>query len=216
MTSFDFNNISTPHTQAEALSMQDLNGLLRIHLKQISRKPSLTLPSICFTEIDQAFLIWGWLTVVIFSFAQFSTLSWTTQAIIDAALTGVGIATTSGLTWKLATSESLRWVIFLWAVLMSAGIVVTTYGIFCGVSLILMNLCVLWLGLCVLGYGAMAIGMRSRCFGAAFVAHVVATISVSLVPSCQFALSGLIMSTTLFFFSVVPWDMQASEHDIPC
>lgn len=204
--------------------MQDLNGLLRVHLKQIPRRPSLalsqtllrTLNDICFTEIDQAFLIWGWITLVIFSFAQFSTLSWTTQAMIDAALTGAGIATTSGLTWKLASSENLRWVIFLWAGLMLAGMLITTYGIFCGVGFILSNLCLLWLSLCAVGYGAMAIGMRSRCFGASCLVHILTIVGLEYDQSFQFIGTGVIMAFTLFFFSVVPWDMQASDNDIPC
>lgn len=200
--------------------MQDLNGLLRIHLKQIprqiSQRPTFEIPSICFTEIDQAFLIWGWVTLVIFSFAQFSTLNWTTQATIDAALTGAGIATTSGLTWKLASSENLRWVIFLWAGLMTAGMLLTTCGIFYGVSFILSNLCLLWLSLCAAGYGAMAVWMRSRCFSASCIVHVLAIVGLNYYPGFQFIGSGLIMAVTLFFFSVVPWDMQASDNDIPC
>ncbi len=196
--------------------MQDLNGLLRVHLKQLPRQTSWALPDICFTEIDQAFLIWGWVTLAIFSFAQFSNLSWTTQAIIDAALTGAGISTTSGLTWHLAHSEDLQWVIFLWAGLMSAGMLATTYGIFYSVSFILSNLCLLWLGLCVLGYGAMGIVMRSRCFSAACIVHALAIIGLGNYQSWQFMGCGLIMAATLFFFSVVPWDMQASDSDIPC
>ena len=34
-------------------------------------------PRFCFTAIDQAFLLWGALTFVIFSLGQFSPLSWT-------------------------------------------------------------------------------------------------------------------------------------------
>ncbi len=199
-------------------SLQDLNRVLRVYLQQRINQ----LLDICFTEIDQAFLIWGVATLVIFSLAQFSTVGWTTQAVLDAALTGAAIATTSGLTWKLAVAEKLGWVIFLWAGLMSAGVVATAYGIFCGSSLILSNLCVLWLGLCTAGYSAMAIGMRSRCFTAASLVHALAVAGISyqygghFLQGWQFLGSGLVMASTLFFFSVVPWDMQASESDIPC
>lgn len=200
--------------------MQDLNGLLRVHLKQIPqqipRPLSVELPSLCFTEIDQAFLIWGGVTLAIFALAQFSALGWATQAVIDAALTGTGIATTSGLTWRLASSENLRWVIFLWAGLMFTGMLTTTCGIFYGVSFILANLCLLWLSLCAIGYGAMAVWMRSRAFSASCIVHVLAIIGLHYYPSFQFIGSGLIIAVTLFFFSIVPWDMQASEHDMPC
>ncbi|MEO1637543.1 MAG: hypothetical protein AAFS04_20990 [Cyanobacteria bacterium J06631_9] len=224
MTSFDLSNIPPAYARSEALSMQDLNGLMRVHLQRSLQRPlqrSLrryiaSLPGICFTKIDQAFIIWGLLCTAIFSFAQFSALSWTTQAIIDGFLTAVGVATTSGLTWKLASDEGLRWVIFLWAGLMSLGIVATTYGIFGGVAVILSHLCLLWLSLCVAGYGAMAVGMQSRSFSAACVFHVVAIAMLDYQPGWQFLNSGIVMATTLFFFSVVPWDMQASDNDIPC
>lgn len=165
-----------------------------------------TRPSFCFSEIDQAFIVWGVLTLSIFSLGQFSPISWTAQAVLDAALTGAGIATTSGLTWAIATQAKLRWVIFLWAVLMTIGIVVTAWGLFYSSALILSNLCFLWLGLCAAGYGAMAIGMKSRCFTAACLVHFVAIASLSYSSSYQFLISGLVMAFTLFFFSVVPWD----------
>ncbi|MEO1623342.1 MAG: hypothetical protein AAFU53_20235 [Cyanobacteria bacterium J06632_3] len=168
------------------------------------------LPSVHFTEIDQAFIVWGAITLAIFSLGQFSPLSWTIQAVLDAALTGAGIATTSGLTWAIAVQAKLRWVIFLWAGLMAAGTVVTAYGVFFSSVLILSNLCLLWLGLCAVGYGAMAVGMRSRCFTAACLVHFAAMLFLNCTLGCQFFSSGLIMASTLFFFSFVQWDMQSS------
>ena len=166
------------------------------------------LSSICFSAIDQAFLVWGAIALVIFSLAQFSPISWTTQAVLDAALTGVGIAKTSGLTWAIATEAKLRWVVLLWAMLMTAGSLVTVYGIFCSSALILLNLCPLWLGVCAMGYGAMAIGMKSHCFTAAFWVHLRAIVFLSHTANCQFFTSGLVIALTLFFFSIVPWDRE--------
>ena len=143
-------------------------------------------------------------------------LSWPDQALVDAALTGLGIVSTSKLTWRLACSESLRWVVCLWAVLMMGGMIATAYGIFCGVGIILANLCLLWLSLCAAGYLAMGIGLRSRCFTAASLVHGFALIEVQLHPSDQFLVSGLVMAVTLFFFSVVPWDMRAAEAEELC
>lgn len=201
----------------ESLRMQAPSGQLNRYLPD----RLTTLSTIYFSEIDQAFLVYGALTLVIFSLGQFSTLSWTMQALLDAALTGVSIATTSGLTWAISSSAKLRWVILLWAVLMSVGTVATVYGIFCGSALILSNLCLLWLGLCVAGYGAMAIGMRSRCFTVACLVHFCALAlplcksiaGLSCISGWQFFSTGLVMASTLFFFSVVPWDMQDFDCD---
>ena len=222
MTAFDstdyLHKFSLPGVNPEVLSMQDLNGLLRVHLKhRLTLQNRLNVfTDICFTEIDQAFIIWGAITLVIFCFAQFSMLDWRNQAVMDAVLTGVGIMATSGITWKIAIAEKLRWVIFLWAGLMSAGLLVTTYGIFCSTVLILSNLCLLWLGLCAIGYGMMAVGMQSRCFTAACLVHMLAMAALNYQTGWQFLASGFVMAFTLFFFSVVPWDMQASDFDIPC
>jgi len=172
------------------------------------------LSNLHFTELDQSFMVWGALTLFIFSLGQFSVMSWTAQAVLDAVLTGVGIAVTSRISWAIAGVAKLRWVIFLWAVLMALGTVVTVYGIFYSSALVLANLCVLWLGLCAAGYGAMAVGMRSRCFTAAFLVHLGAIGFLSYTPSWQFFNSGLIMASTLFFFSFVPWDMQTADEPV--
>jgi len=215
MITFDTCNLSTPFLADEVRGVN--HRLLRYFMGRVH-----TLPTICFTEIDQAFLVWGAVTLAIFSLAQFSTMSWTLQSLLDSALTGFGIAVTSGLTWAIASEAKLRWVIFLWAGLMVGGTVVTAYGIFYGSALILSNLCLLWLGLCAAGYGAMAMGMKSRCFTAACLVHLgviflgkgCAIAALSYLLHWQFFGSGLVMTTTLFFFSVVPWDMQASADDI--
>ena len=198
----------------EAFGMQPLDDWLH---RQLAERLN-ALPSICFTEIDRAFLVWGAVTLVIFSLGQFSPMDWVVQAIIDAALTGVGIAITSGLTWAIACSAKLRWVVLLWAGLMTAGTIATVYGIFYGSIWIVSNLCLIWLVLCAAGYGAMAIGMRSRCFTAASLVHLGAIATLSYTSSCQFFscqffTSGLVMALTLFFFSVVPWDRQTSDLD---
>ncbi len=227
MTSFDLSEpLLPPH--AETVGMQDLNGLIKAHVKQQAAHPLLskfllpsTLPfSFSFSQLDQAFLVWGVIALAIFSLAQFSTLSWMTQSLLDAALTGIGIISTSKLTWRLACSERLKWVVCLWAVLMMGGMIATAYGIFCsnrpGAVLILLNLCPLWLGLCAVGYLAMSVGLQSRCFGAASWVHGSAVAALSIYPHDQFLITGLIMALTLFFFSVVPWDMRAAEAEELC
>lgn len=206
MTAFDSSGFTKSSLVRQAY---DAHSFLRLTLAQKLR----ALPSFHFTAFDQAFMMWGALTAFVFSLGQFSTMSWTAQAILDAALTGIVIAVTSGLTWAIATQAKLRWVIFLWAVLMAAGVAVTAYGVFYNIPLILANLCLLWLGLCAVGYGAMAVGMRSRCFTAVCLVHVCAIGLLSYLPGWQFFDSGLVMASTLFFFSFVPWDMQAVDEN---
>lgn len=197
--------------------MRDPLSLAKAHLKFLTTQlvvegrvaAESLAEKICFTYIDQAFILWGVASIVIFSMAQFSLLSWATQALIDAAITGACIASTSSLTWKIAKEESLRWVVFLWAALMAGGMALTAYGIFCGVGSILIDLCPIWLGLCALGYTVMGIKMRSYSFTSAAIIHGISIFGIALIPAWQFIASGLIMAITLFFFSVVPWDMRS-------
>ncbi|MFK8184830.1 MAG: hypothetical protein AB8B99_15775 [Phormidesmis sp.] len=234
MTSFDLQEPSLPFT-SPTVGMQDVGGLIKVHFRMHlgrSRNQLQAFPyrlvqrfihqrlkclsAIAFTEIDRAFLVWGAITIIIFSLAQFSSLSWATQAFIDAALTGLGITSTSKLTWRLACNERLRWVVCLWAVLMAGGMIATAYGIFCGVGAILVNLCVLWLSVCALGYLAMAIGLGSRSFSAASAVHALGIPFLVWHPAHQFFTSGLVIALTLFFFSFVPWDMRESEAEELC
>ncbi len=235
MTYFELNEPLLP-PNPETVGMQDLSGLLKAHLKQarkqarkqasqtlgsqiaqkIEKAVRSTVSAVSFSELDQAFIAWGFIALAIFSLAQFSHMSWTSQSLVDAALTGIGIALTAKLTWRLACSERLRWVVGLWSALMAGGTIATVYGIFYGVGIILANLCLLWLGICAVGYLAMGIGLRSRCFTAASVVHAIAILAIELHPSSQFLTSGLVMALTLFFFSVVPWDMRAAEAEELC
>lgn len=226
MISFDLQKRSVL-SSSNTIGMQDVSGLMRVHfqayiarshhqVKQFTHPLLSTLSNISFTEIDRAFLIWGAITLSIFSLAQFSTLGWSTQAVIDAAFTSFGIISTSQLTWRLARSENLSWVVCLWAALMAGGMIATAYGIFCGVSIILTNLCPLWLGLCALGYGLMGLGLGSRSFSTASVVHLAAIPFLEQHPSHMFFESGLVITLTLFFFSFVPWDMKESEAEELC
>ena len=210
MTFFDLSEPVPFYSQAARV--RSLGSLLRAYLQQWVK----VFSAIRLTELDQAFVAWGLAALLIFSLAQFSTLSWSIQAVLDASLTGATVAGTSGLTWQIAEIARLRWVVLLWAVLVSCGMGVTAYGIFCGVGFILVNLCPLWLGLCALGYLAMAIGMRSRCFAACSLVHGLAIIGLTFHPGWQFFTSGLVMALTLFFFSVVPWDMREVTNSEPC
>jgi hypothetical protein len=62
-----------------ALDLQDLEGLLHIHIQIKDFK----LFSSFYTRIDQVFILWGVIAAVIFSTAQFLTVSWANQAIFS-------------------------------------------------------------------------------------------------------------------------------------
>ncbi len=209
MTSFDLRD-TIETNESESLGTQYLSGSLSSFFKQRFQD----WPGVCFSPIDQAFLVWGGLTLIIFLTGQFSSMSWMTQATLDAALTGAGIAWASGLNWTLIDDERLNWVIFLWAGLMTLGMSVTAYGIYGCVSAIMVSLCPLWMGLCALGYGAMAVGMRSHAFTAACLVHILAIPVLYHQPNWQYLTTGLVISLTLLFFSIVPWDMQVAEADV--
>ncbi len=211
MTSFDFRDTIETH-ENKSLGVQDLGGLLNTRFELHFKRNVQDWPIFCFSSIDQAFLVWGGLTLIIFLTGQFSSMSWMTQAVLDAALTGAGIAWASGLTWTLIDDKRLNWVIFLWAGLMTLGVSVTAYGIYSSISVVMVSLCPLWMGLCALGYGAMAIGMRSHAFTAACFVHTLAIPMLYRQPSWQYLTTGLVISLTLLFFSVVPWDMQAEQN----
>jgi hypothetical protein len=220
MTFLDLDDSLLPQPQAVPPLGGSLSTLNRAQAQTlfaaIGNNWKQLLPPISFSQLDQAFSLWGVITLIIFSLAQCSSLNWTTQALVDAALTGIGIAGSARLTWHLACSERLRWVVCLWAVLMAGGMIATAYGIFCGVGTILINLCPLWLGVCALGYLAMGVGLRSRCFTAASVVHGAAIADLALHPSWQFLTTGWVIALTLFFFSLFPWDMRAEEAEEFC
>ncbi|MEM8502055.1 MAG: hypothetical protein AAF716_02755 [Cyanobacteria bacterium P01_D01_bin.1] len=213
MTSFNLRDAIETH-ENQSLGMQDVGGLLSVLLRQRTQswQKTRSWPNFSFSPIDQAFLIWAGLTLTIFLTGQFSSISWAVQAMLDAALTGAGIACTSSLNWALVKDKRLNWVIVLWAVLMTAGMCVSAYGIYACESLIMVGLCPFWMGLCALGYGAMAVGMRSHAFTAACLVHTLAIAVLHHQPNWQYLTTGLVISLTLVFFSIVPWDMQVEEE----
>ena len=193
----------------EALDVQDLEGLLCIDL----RLGALSLFSSFYTRIDQVFVVWGWITLAIFSIAQFFPLSWQIQAIFWSVLTLVGCATTIWLTWFWVSVERLRWVAYLWVGLMLLGVSVTDYGVFCGCGNILLNLCPLWLGISAVGYAATGLGMRSRTFLLASIIHVLGIMALPYFPGWQFLATGSIMAGSLLLLAELQWDMRSPQAE---
>ncbi|MFE4106961.1 hypothetical protein [Almyronema epifaneia] len=187
------------------LDVQDLRGLLRIHWQLGDR----TLLSNLYTRIDQVFVVWGWITAIIFGVAQFTLISWSDQAIAWSLLTLVGTMAMTWLAWFWVKVESLRWLIYGWASLMLLGVLLTDYGIFGPCGWILVNLCPLWLGLTATGYLIMGIGMRSRTFLLTALIHGLSILMLSALPQWQFLITGLVMSGCLMLLSEVQWDMRS-------
>ncbi|MGB3616466.1 MAG: hypothetical protein WBA10_21930 [Elainellaceae cyanobacterium] len=187
------------------LDVQDLTGLLHWHW-QIGQR---TLISWLYTRIDQVFLLWGWITGLIFLTPQFfPAVSWADQAVLWTVLSVAGAAVMIGLAWFWVTVERLRWLIYLWCELVIGGVALTDYGIFAGSGLILANLCALWLTLCGIGYATMGLGMRSRTFLVIAGLHAAALPLLDAVPAYQFLVTAMVMSGSLFALAELQWDMR--------
>ena len=187
-----------------ALDFQDCQGLLNLKL-QISDK---TLFHNIYTRIDQVFVVWGLITALIFFTAQFLPIDWRTQATFWSVLTVAGTVAMSVLTYFWVKVERLRWVLYVWIVLMLAGVGITDYGIFCGSATILMHLCDLWLVLSAVGYFCTGIGLRSRAFIMSGLFHI---LGIAILPYCigwQFMATGLVMTANLLMFAQTQWDMR--------
>lgn len=186
------------------LDIQDLRGLLRLQL-QIGHR---TIFSALYTRVDQAILIWGMLTMIIFATAQFWPMSWHIQSAIWSTLTLIGMFSTVALTHFWAKVEQVSWVVWLWIALMCVGLATTNFGIFLGWSVVLMNLCTLWLGLSSIGYLLTGIALQSRTLLLACGIHLIGIKLVALVPSHSFLMTGFILGGTLWLLSELQWDMR--------
>jgi hypothetical protein len=192
-----------------ALDVQDLEGLLHINLKI----KDLELFSGFYTRIDQVFILWGSITAIIFSTAQFLTLNWTDQATIWSVLTLIGAWGTCHLAWYWVTVERLRWVVYAWIGLMISGVLLTDWGIFGGGWAMLPHLCQLWLGLSGIGYLVTAWGLRSRAFLASGLLHLGAIALLPYLLAWQFLFVGIITAGSLFLMAEVQWDMHSTTND---
>jgi hypothetical protein len=190
-----------------ALDVQDLEGLLHIHI-QIK---DLKVFSGFYTRIDQVFILWGAITAVIFLTAQFITLSWAHQAIIWSVLTLIGAWGTYALTWYWVTVEQLRWVVYTWVGLTLGGVLLTDWGIFGGGWVVLPHLCLLWLVVSVMGYAFTAWGLRSRAFLVSSLLHLGAIGLLPHVPTWQFLWTGMVTAGNLFLLAQTQWDMQSNN-----
>jgi hypothetical protein len=191
-----------------ALDVQDLEGLLHIHIQFRDSK----LFSGFYTRIDQVFGLWGVITTIVFATAQFIDVNWTYQAIAWSILTAIGSWGTCHLAWYWVTVERLRWVVYAWVGLMIGGVLFTNWAIFGGGWILLPHLCRLWLGLSAIGYGITAWGLRSRALLTSGLLHLGAISLLPYLPTWQFLFTGAMTAGSLFLFAEVQWDMQSNNN----
>lgn len=202
-----FFNPSEPviRSKQEHLDVQDLEGLLRLHW-QIG---NITPFSRFYTRIDQTFLLWGLVTGGIFFTAQFFPISWSFQAILWSTVTLIGTAIMAVLTLFWVKVERVSWILYSWAILMIAGLVLTDCSIFAGWGFWLLHLCDLWLGLSAIGYFCTGFGLRSRTFIAIGLTHLFTIPLLTLMAPWQYLTTGIIMAGCLLLLSELQWDMRS-------
>ena len=139
-----------------------------------------------YTRLDQACVIWGWISVVIFAIAQFFPFNWGLQAILWSALSLIGTLAMVDLTGDSAQEEPFKFLLHLWVILMLGGLILTDLSIFLGWGEILLRLCPLWLGLNALGYLFTGVAMRSRTFLVTALVHLLGIFILPYVAQWQF------------------------------
>jgi hypothetical protein len=187
------------------LELPPLPGLWRFHW-QIG---SLTLFSSFYTQLDQACILWGVLSTVIFVTAQFFPISWVTQAVWWSALSVMGTVGMVALTpsWL---KEELGWIVYSWVILMGLGVIITDLSIFLGWGEVLMYLCPLWLGLVALGYLCTGLGMRSRTLILTGLIHLLSIGILPYVGTWQFLATGIVMGGSVLLLAEFQWDSSGT------
>jgi hypothetical protein len=192
-----------------ALDVQDLEGLLHIDIKI----KDVALFCGFYTRIDQVFILWGAITTVIFTTAQFLTLNWTDQALLWSILTLIGAWGTYQLAWYWVSVERLRWVVYIWVGLTIGGVLLTDWGLFGGGWAILPHLCELWLAISGIGYLMTAWGLRSRAFLVTGFIHLGAIALLPYLVAWQFLCTGIVTAGCLFILAEVQWDMHSTTEN---
>ncbi len=160
-----------------------------------------------YTCVDQAMLIWGLISGVIFFSAQFLPFSWIHQAIFWTIITTVAIVAMVYLTYTWTILEEVSGLIYSWIILMVLGLILTDYAIVSGWGFVLIHLCDLWLILSAVGYLITGIILRSRAFFLAAIIHILTIFVLPWFVSWQFAITGFVMMSNLLVFSEKQWDM---------
>lgn len=171
---------------------------------------SVVLFSTFYTRFDQACLVWGILSGIIFIAAQFLAVDWSWQALWWSVLTIIGIVATLIITPAWVYEDRKGWIIHSWTVLMGLGLILTDVGIVWGWPWVLMNLCELWLILVALGYLCTGLGLRSRTLIIIGSLHGGSIAILPYVETWQFLFTGIIMSLGSVALAQLQWDCKKS------
>ncbi|HEY9636199.1 MAG TPA: hypothetical protein V6D14_22525 [Coleofasciculaceae cyanobacterium] len=187
------------------LELPPLPGLWRFHW-QVGK---ITVLSTFYTQLDQACLVWGVISTVIFVTAQFLPVSWLTQAGWWSVLTGIGSVVMVALTPNWLKQE-FGWIVYSWIILMGFGLLVTDLSILFGWGIVLMHLCPLWLGLVALGYLCTGLGLRSRTLMITALIHLLSIGILPYVDSWQFLVTGIITGGGALLLAEFQWDSHGT------
>ena len=201
-TDFFAQDIPLLKRKQSAFAIEDLPGLWRLHW-QIGQ---VTIFSTFYTPIDQACLLWGVISFVIFMTAQFAPIDWVTQAFFWSGLTLLGTGAMVKLSESWTAIEPLNHVIFAWIVLMLAGLVLTDLSVFLGWGSMLMHLPLLWLALNAFGYLYTGLKMRSRAFLLICAVHLLAIMTLDYVGVWQFLETGVVIGLSSVLLAELQWD----------
>lgn len=189
-----------------AFEIEDLPGLWRVHWQL----GDTTVLSTFYTRIDQACLVWGVISGVIFITAQFALIDWRIQALLWTGLTLAGTLTMIKLSQFWVTVEPLNQVITAWVVLMLSGLILTDLSVFLGWGSFLANLCPLWLGLNALGYFYTGLKMQSRAFFLVCLLHLLGIAVLPYLGIWQFLATGILMGLSSILLAELQWDSGAA------
>lgn len=200
----DFFNQEIPllKRKQSAFAIADLPGLWRLHW-QLGQ---VIVFSTFYTRIDQACLLWGIISGIIFLTAQFAPIDWATQAFFWSGLTLLGTGAMIKLSENCTAVEPLNHVLSAWIFLMLAGLVLTDLSIFLGWAPVLTQLPLLWLALNALGYFYTGLKMRSRAFLLICLVHLLAISTLSWVGAWQFLETGVVMGLSSILLAELQWD----------
>lgn len=202
----DFFNQSIPllRRKQSAFEIEDLPGLWRLHW-QVG---NTTILSTFYTRIDQACLLWGVISAIIFVTAQFAVLDWRSQALLWSGLTLMGTTVMIGLASHWTAIKPLNQIIAAWVILMVSGLILTDLSIFLSWSQVLVQLCPLWLGLSALGYLYTGLKMRSRAFFLVSLIHLIGILALSYAGAWQFLLTGILTGLSSILLAELQWDSE--------
>lgn len=195
-------NLPVLRRKRSAYDIEDLPGLWRVHWQLGSK----TLLSTFYTRIDQACLLWGFISAFIFISAQFLPIDWQTQALMWSGLTMIGTAAMVELARYWRKVEPLSQVIDAWVWLMLIGLALTDLSIGFSWGWLMAQLCPLWLGLNAVGYFYTGAKMRSRAFAVVGLVHLLGIAILPYVGIWQFLTTGLLTGISALLLAELQWD----------